>query len=309
MSAAAAGRTPLDSDLLRGWPLPSLDDGADKEARGLVLVIAGSREVPGAALLAATSALRVGAGKLVIATVASAATPIAIAMPEARVLGLPETRAGGFDPEGVRQLEDVVQSARAVLVGPGMMDPSATVDLVAALGPWLRGRAAILDARAMDVVMRLGRFEQPVVLTPHAGEMAHLTGLAKEAIEQDPENVARDFARRWNAVVALKGAHTVIASRGEAAWVHEGGNAGLATSGSGDTLAGAIAGLAARGATLEQACAWGVLLHARAGEQLAARLGPVGYLAREIPLAMLDVLRGLEAPGNTQAGADAPRGK
>lgn len=301
--STAQGSPPrrLDLEALRGWPLPSLDDGADKEARGRVLVIAGSREVPGAALLAATAALRVGAGKLVIATVASAATAVAIAMPEARVLGLPETPRGGFDPDAVRQLEDVVQSARAVLVGPGMMDAGATVDLVSVLAPWLRGRAAILDAGAMDVVKRLGAFDEPVLLTPHAGEMAHLTGVAKEGIVDDPARVAREFAQRWNAVVALKGAQTVIASPDGMALLHDGGNAGLATSGSGDTLAGAIAGLAARGATLEQACAWGVVLHAHAGEQLAARLGPVGYLARELPLEMLAVLRGLEAVQRTAA--------
>lgn len=308
MSGPEADPIVLDGTALRRWPLPRLDDGADKEARGQVLVVAGSREVPGAALLAATSALRVGAGKLVIATVASAATAIAIAMPEARVLGLPETRDGGFDPEGVRQLEDVVRSARAVLVGPGMMDPRATLDLVATLMPWLGGRAAILDARAMDVVTRLGRFDEPVLLTPHAGEMAHLTGRAKEAIEADPVSVAREFARKWNAVVALKGAQTVLAAPDGQAWRHDGGNAGLATSGSGDTLAGAIAGLAARGATLEQACAWGVVLHAGAGDRLATRLGPVGYLARELPMAMLDVLRGLEAPAAVKREAVASRG-
>jgi len=294
--SAAQGReiTRLDDDALRCWPLPSLDDDADKEARGRVVVIAGSREVPGAALLAATAALRAGAGKLVIATVASAAGAIAIAMPEARVLGLPETRGGGFDPDSVRQLEDVIRTASGVLVGPGMMDGPATVDLMAALAPWLRGRAAVLDAGAMDVIERLGRFEEPVLLTPHAGEMAHLTGLAKDAIQDDPVQVAREFAHKWNAVVALKGAQTVIAAPDGQCWMHDGGNAGLATSGSGDTLAGAIAGLAARGATLEQACAWGVVLHARAGDQLAARLGPVGYLAREIPLEMLAVLRDLQ---------------
>jgi ADP-dependent NAD(P)H-hydrate dehydratase len=305
MTATSLHPARLDEEALRRWPLPPLDDSADKEARGRVVVIAGSREVPGAALLAATSALRVGAGKLVIATVASAATAIAIAMPEARVIAVPETRAGGMDPEGVRQLEDVVQSACAVLVGPGMMDGPATIDLIAALAPWLHGRAAVLDACAMDVVGRLGRFQEPVLLTPHAGEMAHLTGGDKEAIQDDSVQVAHEFAQRWNAVVALKGAQTVIASPGGRGWLHDGGNAGLATSGSGDTLAGAIAGLAARGATLEQACAWGVVLHARAGEQLAARLGPVGYLAREIPLAMLAVLRRLETPVGSADAHDA----
>lgn len=297
----------LDTEALRRWPLPPLDDDADKEARGRVLVIGGSREVAGAVLLAGTAALRVGAGKLVLATVASAAPSLAIAMPEARVVALPETPGGAVDPDGVSSLESVVQAAGAVLVGPGMMDPPATEELVARLMPWLRGRAVVLDARAMDVVTRLHRFEEPVLLTPHAGEMAHLSGAAKEDVLAGPLRAAREAAGRWNAVVALKGAQTVIARPDGEAWLHEGGNAGLATSGSGDTLAGAIAGLAARGASLEQACAWGVVLHARAGEQLAERLGPVGYLARELPLEMLAVLRGLEAQARLTPAAAGSR--
>ena len=94
-------------------------------------------------------------------------------------------------------------------------------------------------------------------------------------------------------MVAVKGATTAVASPSGAAWLHDGGNRGLATSGSGDALAGAIGGLCARGASLEQACAWGVVLHARAGETLSARMGPVGYLARELPEGMLAVLRTL----------------
>lgn len=298
----------LDGEALRRWPLPPLDDGADKEARGRVVVIGGSREVAGAILLAGTAALRAGAGKLVLATVASAAAPLAIAMPEARVIALPETSAGGVDPDGVPALESVVRDACAVLVGPGMVDPLATTELVLRLMPWLRGRRVVLDARAMDVVTRLHRFDEPVLLTPHAGEMAHLSGEPKEAVLAEPLQAAREAARRWNAVVALKGPQTVIARPDGGAWLHEAGNVGLATSGSGDTLAGAIAGLAARGATLEQACAWGVVLHARAGEQLAERLGPVGYLARELPLEMLAVLRGLEAQARVTPVAAGPRG-
>ena len=84
-------------------------------------------------------------------------------------------------------------------------------------------------------------------------------------------------------MVAVKGPSTVIDSPDGSEWLHEGGNCGLATSGSGDTLAGAIGGLCARGASPAQACAWGVALHARAGQRLADRLGPLGFLAREIP--------------------------
>jgi NAD(P)H-hydrate repair Nnr-like enzyme with NAD(P)H-hydrate dehydratase domain len=113
--------------------------------------------------------------------------------------------------------------------------------------------------------------------------MAHLTGASKEEICADPERHAAQAAQRWNAVVALKGSRTRINAPGGECWQHEGGNVGLGTSGSGDTLAGIIAGLAARGASLPQAACWGVALHARAGELLAKRFGMLGYLARELP--------------------------
>jgi NAD(P)H-hydrate repair Nnr-like enzyme with NAD(P)H-hydrate dehydratase domain len=124
--------------------------------------------------------------------------------------------------------------------------------------------------------------------------MAHLTELDKDQVLADPIAAAREAAQRWNAVVAVKGSSTAIATPDGRAWLHEGGNPGLATSGSGDTLAGAIGGLAARGATLEQACAWGVVLHAMAGDRLAQQLGPVGYLAREIAQEMVTVMGSLE---------------
>ena len=113
--------------------------------------------------------------------------------------------------------------------------------------------------------------------------MAHLTGIDKDAISADPDGHAVDAARRWNAVVVLKGARTVIAAPDGACWQHEGGNAGLGTSGSGDVLAGIIAGLGARGADLVRAASWGVALHARAGDVMAGRSGMLGYLARELP--------------------------
>jgi hydroxyethylthiazole kinase-like uncharacterized protein yjeF len=297
----------VDPQALRRWPLPSLAGDADKEVRGRVVVIAGSREMPGAAVLAATAALRVGAGKLVIATARSVAAQMAFSMPEARVIALPETPGGGFEAAaGPELLEDCLCPAHAVVIGPGLMDQEATCAFVQALLPLLRDRPVVLDALAMDSVIRIGRFPQPVLLTPHAGEMAHLSGMDKDAVLSDPLAAAVEAARRWNAVVAVKGATTAIAAPDGRAWLHEGGNTGLATSGSGDTLAGAIGGLLARGATLEQACAWGVLLHAQAGERLARRLGPVGYLAREIAREMVSVLAALEDGAGVTRDADSP---
>jgi hydroxyethylthiazole kinase-like uncharacterized protein yjeF len=273
----------LDARLLRGWPLPEVAEDADKEDRGRVLVIGGSREIGGAVVLAATAALRAGAGKLAIATGQSVAAPLALLIPEARVIALPETAEGGFALEGLALIEESARAAAAVLVGPGLMDEKATTEFVAGMLPMVTQTPLVLDALAMNALTSHGRLSQPVLLTPHAGEMAHLSGRSKEAIVSDPAQAAQDAAREWNAVVALKGAITFIATTGGQGWRHHGGNPGLATSGSGDVLAGIIAGLAAQQAPLEQACGWGVVLHALAGDRLAQRLGPLGYLARELP--------------------------
>ncbi len=287
----------VDAPTLRAWPLPMPSTDGDKEQRGHVLILGGSREMPGAVILAATAALRAGAGKLTIATGASVAQLVALALPEARVIGLAETGQGGFTSEAVGMLDPLADKVNAILIGPGMQDEAATAALVRALLPRLCGSdvKVVLDACAMGILLSPDeddhdgagaapfRFEQPVILTPHAGEMAHLTGESKEDIGAEPDRHAAQAARRWNAVVTLKGARTLVIAPDGARWQHEGGNVGLAISGSGDTLAGIIAGLAARGATLPQAACWGVALHARAGELLAERFGILGYLAREIP--------------------------
>ncbi len=290
MNPSADTAIKLNAELLRAWSLPMPSFDGDKEARGRVLVIGGSREMPGAVILAANAALRAGAGKLTVATGASVAQLVASAIPESRVIGLPETGDGGILPGSAALFDKLIGKIDAVLIGPGMQDEPSICAFVHALLPKFADTKIVLDACAMSVVRGSQAYQEDaenireahLILTPHAGEMAHLLGDEKESVLADPFTTACDAARNWNAVVALKGAITFIASPGGDVWQHEGGNVGLAISGSGDTLAGIIAGLAARGATLEQATAWGVALHAQAGEQLAQRIGSLGYLAREI---------------------------
>jgi len=308
----------VDMSLLRAWPLPVPSNDADKEDRGHVLILGGSREMPGAMILAATAALRAGAGKLTIATGRSVAQLVALAIPESRVLGLAENDAGGFTVEAVAALDPLADKISAILIGPGMRDEAATARLVHALLPRLTGTdtQVVLDAEAMGAVLHPPtggapnhapfRFDVPVLVTPHAGEMAHLTDIAKDEIAAAPERHALEAAQRWNAVVALKGARTIIAAPDGERWQYEGGNVGLATSGSGDVLAGIIAGLAARGAGLAQAAAWGVALHARAGERLAERLGRLGYLARELCDDIPSLLE--HAAGDSADAASRPSG-
>jgi ADP-dependent NAD(P)H-hydrate dehydratase len=294
-----SGYEVLDRDLLRRFPLPDHPDDGDKEERGRLLVIGGSRQMPGAVILAATAAMRAGAGKLAIATGESVAQLVALAIPESRVIGLAETSDGGIDASAAQALAGMRGRLDAVLIGPGMQDEPAICDFVHAFLPMLDDVRVVLDAAAMGVVCDaaarggagfLGRYGADVLLTPHAGEMAHLSGASKEEVCADPAPMAQRMARQWQATVALKGPTTFIADYEGSLWKHEGGNVGLAASGSGDTLAGIIVGLAARGAPLAQAGAWGVALHARAGDALARRSGPLGYLTRdlaaEVPMLM-----------------------
>jgi len=176
----------------------------------------------------------------------------------------------------------------AILVGPGLQSSVAVARCAKSAMATNPAAMVVLDAGALtaDVAAALPtpRNQGAVrcILTPHAGEMASLLGITKRAVEAAPEATALGFASRHDVAIVLKGAVTWIAARGRL-WRHAASNVGLATSGSGDALAGIIAGLAARGATAEQAAAWGVALHAMAGARLVRRHGTLGILGREIP--------------------------
>jgi ADP-dependent NAD(P)H-hydrate dehydratase len=274
--------------LLRRIPLPQPDDESDKDARGRVLAVGGSAQTPGAILLAGVAALRAGAGKLQLATVRSAAPALGVAVPESLVVALPETRAGEISgTAAARALSPRVEAIDALLLGPGMSSDRSAHALLRVLAPRLHdGGVLVLDAaailaarRAVDLLNMLGG---RAVLTPHAGEMASLLGVEKEVVEREAAAIARDAAARFSVVVALKGAESWIADPDGTLYHYTGRIAGLATSGSGDTLAGIVAGLAARGAPPAHAAVWGAYLHGAAGQSLARRVGPIGYLAREL---------------------------
>jgi len=267
---------------LRRWPLPSPSPTGDKEDRGNLLIIAGSAEIPGAAILAATAALRAGTGKLTIATPAAATGVVAQAVPEARVVST--TRIGA----GAGPLRDTFD---AVLIGPGMVKSKSLRRLVLASVETQPRAVVVLDAGAIAAfadrsLRRMLREGRPscarCVITPHAGELASLLKVEKAYVESHSPLLAMRLCASTNTVIALKGATTWIACPGQM-WSHKGRNSGLATAGSGDVLAGVVAGLAARGATAAQATVWGVVLHALSGTSLRRRYGALGMLARELP--------------------------
>ena len=269
--------------LLRDWPIP-LHEGGDKDTRGGILVVAGMRTIPGAAILAATAALRAGAGKLQVAAPASVAINIAIDIPEALVMPFSETADGAPSLDSIDLVRKYASDADAVVLGPGMAPNDECSAFVCALVKAI-DTPVVLDASALFACKRepkvVAHLEGRAILTPHAAELASVLDEPRETIEGNRERYAIETAKRYNAVVALKGASTYIADPNGDSFLNESGHAGLATSGSGDVLAGVVGGLLARGATPGQSAVWGVALHAHAGASLGAKIG-LGFLAREI---------------------------
>ena len=271
---------PLERKALQHHPLPRVADG-DKDSKGRILVIAGSREVPGAAVLTATAAMRAGAGKLKIATVASVAVQVGIAMPEAMVVGLAEDDNGGFAPDSLAFLREDANKVDAVIAGPGMAQNDTCDDIAAAL---LASNARVaLDAALLRALQTTGKAcASTPVLLPHAGELASLLDCSEEEIERDPIECGLRAADRFRAIVLVKGVKSHVVTPGGRAWHYEGGAPGLGVSGSGDVLAGIVGGLLARGAEPLNALLWAVWLHGEAGAALAKKVGPIGFLARQI---------------------------
>jgi hydroxyethylthiazole kinase-like uncharacterized protein yjeF len=291
----------LDRDLLRRFPLPEHPEDGDKEDRGRLLVIAGSRELAGAALLAGTAGLRAGAGKLQIATGESVATALAVSIPEARVVGCAETDEGCIAAEEIRSLLKWVEGAQATVIGCGLQHGPPLDALLDALLDRRLETPLVLDAAVLGSLARRAAavrdWNGGAILLPHAREMARLLECEAEEVEADPLAAARRAAETFGAVALIKGQYSYIVAPDGRAFRFTGGGVGLATSGSGDALAGIVGGLAARGADPLTAALWGVYLHGEAGRVLARRIGRIGFLAREL----LDEVPGLMEDPSTRA--------
>jgi len=276
---------PLDSDWLRAHPLPVPDNATDKNGRGRVLAIGGGRTVPGGILLTVEAALRAGAGKIQVGAPASLAIALGIAMPEIAVFGLPENELGEIALHGDTELNTLIARCDCLVAGPAMSDPQGAEQLAAQL---LRHSDArmVLDAA---LLINLGKqaahvrsLTHPAVLTPHIGEISALLDQSAEEIDENRLAAVRETSERFGAICALKGATTLIAAPDGSLFAYAGGGAGLATGGSGDVLAGIVAGLCARGADPLRATLWAVWLHGEAGRRCAEKIGSLGFLARDL---------------------------
>ena len=274
----------VTADLLRSWPLP--EPGSDKEARGLVVVVGGNRSTPGAVVLSGESALRVGGGKLQVVTATTVAVPVALALPEAGVAGVAETTGGDPDRASAGEITRTADGCACVLLGPGLLDTDAASALLAAVVPELEG-PLVIDALGSAYVTHhpdgLHHLDGRCVLTVNPTELSRTLGEDEEVVGKDQVAAARRLAERARSIVLCGGPVKAVAAPDGQAWLVTEGGPGLGVAGSGDVQAGFVAGLLARGAEPAQAAVWGAYLHAVCGDRLAERVGPVGFLARELP--------------------------
>jgi NAD(P)H-hydrate repair Nnr-like enzyme with NAD(P)H-hydrate dehydratase domain len=291
-----------------------------------VVVVAGSPPYAGAAALCCASAGRSGAG------IVSAALPRSIAhivvglVPEATVVLLPEGESSSVAKRSAEAIEERLRRSKSLVIGPGLGSDEATDALLGALFGMskMRGeigfgiasaseanasesvikraeRPVVVDADALNWLAKQERWwerlrDVPLVLTPHAGEMARLMDMDASSVTEEPTRVASEAAAKWGQVVVLKGGRTVIADCDGALFFADASPA-LATAGSGDTLSGSIGAFLAQGLTPRDAAALAVYVGGRAADRLAARFGTLGVVAGDLPLAIAEELGALESQG------------
>jgi hydroxyethylthiazole kinase-like uncharacterized protein yjeF len=202
-------------------------------------------------------------------------------MPEAMVMGLSEDGRGGFAVRAAGALGEEAAKVDAVVAGPGMARGDACAEIARVL---LEADVPVaLDAALLHALepLKVDRSTPPILL-PHAGELAALLDCDEEEIEREPVRSGLRAAELYRSIVLVKGVISHVVTPNGEAWTHEGGAPGLGVSGSGDVLAGIVGGLLARGAAPLNALLWAVWLHGEAGARLAQKVGPIGFLAREI---------------------------
>ena len=279
--------------------LPERPAAAHKGDFGRALIVAGSSNYVGAAYLAASAATRVGAGLVTLAVPTSILAAVAGRATEPTYLPLPESEPGEIDAGGAAALiSRSLPGYDALLVGCGLGQAPATKTLVRRL---LCSGApmppTVVDADGLNILAAEGdgweRLSAPTVLTPHPGEMSRLTGASTVEIQANRTGYALCSAAEWNTITVLKGAHTVVATPEGKAAVSPYANAGLASAGTGDVLAGVVAGLISQGVRPEAAAELGVFLHGEAGERARDDLGAAGMVAGDLLAALPGVIRDL----------------
>ncbi|HUM27627.1 MAG TPA: NAD(P)H-hydrate dehydratase, partial [Anaerolineales bacterium] len=277
--------------------LPERTPASHKGTFGTAFLVAGSTSYSGAALLAATAAYRVGAGLVTLAVPEPLHIALAGRLLEATWVLLPHEN-GAISEKARDPVLKNLERATSVLIGPGLGDFASTGKFVAGILPAIK-LPMVIDADGLRHIARIKDWHKKLfdvaVLTPHPGEMSALTGLSTEKIQGNREEVAVSYAKMWGHVVVLKGAFTIVAAPDGQRTVIPVATPALARAGTGDVLAGLIAGLRAQGLSAYDAAVAGAYIHARAGILAADTLGTTAsVLAGDVLDMVSDVLAELE---------------
>ncbi|SFG00322.1 NAD(P)H-hydrate epimerase [Desulfotomaculum arcticum] len=284
LSKVASSRYLTTSELINEiWP--SRKGPEHKGDFGRVLVVAGSRGMSGAAVLAAEAAARIGAG-LVTLGVPSAIHDIAEnKLTEVMTFPLAETAKGNISHTTLKDILDRCHSSDVIAIGPGLGTGTETSTLVQDIIMNIT-IPCVLDADGLNAMAgKAGLFKSVksnLVLTPHPGEMARLTGHSVKEIQQNRIGITARKAKEWGCSILLKGAKTIICGPDGSIYINGTGNPGMASGGSGDVLTGIIAGLMAQGLTPVNAAVAGAFIHGRAGDVTAQEMGMSGMLAGDL---------------------------
>jgi len=273
--------------------LPPRAPDMQKGDAGRVLLLAGSVGFSGAAALCAMGALRAGAGLVTLGIPKRLHDPMVEKLTEAMLAALPETSEGSLSVQALPQILTLIERMDAVALGPGLSLQPQTKALVHQLLPRIT-KPLVVDADGLNALAEdlslLKKRVQPMVLTPHPGEMGRLTRLSIDEVQRDRQRIAVEFAKKYGVVMVLKGHHTIVASYDGVLSVNESGNPGMASGGTGDVLTGVIAGLLGQRLSLFDAAQLGVYLHGAAGDLAALERGEIGLIASDlvdrIPLAI-----------------------
>jgi len=265
--------------------VPPRRRSAHKGDFGRLLILAGSPGFTGAAYLAASAALRAGAGLVTLGIPESLQPIMAGKLTEAMTLPLPETPQGTLSLRARGPVLDFLKNADALALGPGLSRHGATGELVRQVLEAV-SLPLVIDADGLNLIARdpeiLRHLQGPVILTPHPGEMGRLIGRGTQAVLDDREGAAREFVRSYNLTLVLKGAGTLIASPRCPLLVNPTGNPGMATGGTGDVLTGLIGGLLAQKISALDAARLAVFVHGAAGDRAAEKVGQLSLIASDL---------------------------
>jgi len=289
------------SDVRRVLPKRSIH--AHKYSVGKVLVLAGSKGLTGAAALCCMSALRAGAGAVVLGTPESVYPILARKLTETMVLPLPATSDGTLSLTALDPIREKLSWADVLVIGPGLSQNPETQKLILKILLEYCGKILIdadgLNALAVHGISKLRSSRAHFILTPHVGEFSRLSKLSSNNIEEYRINVARELAKRIGVTVVLKGVPTISASKDGSAILNSTGNPGMATAGTGDVLSGIIAGLWAQGMSDIEAAWAGVYLHGLSGDTIAKKIGERSLVAGDLIEYLPAAMQNIEVSGTT----------